>query len=293
MKAKRADNFPAVQESSIAKAALLAHIRIMVPDTFRFADCAALHHAGEHFHALGDNALYWPRRKALLVADLHLEKASYYAKAGQMLPPYDSRATLERLEKLVNTLAVETVYSLGDNYHDSAGEARLDPAAAEMLRGLTARVDWHWITGNHDEQLDGCWGGRVVAQCKVDGLLLCHEPDASRTGPQICGHYHPKLRIQNRGRMVSRRCYMASIDLLILPAFGALTGGLDASDPVYGEVFGAQEYKALVPVNSRILSFSADCSVDIARANARRTSERLSVKAALRTAKAILPDAGQ
>ncbi|MEM1134076.1 MAG: ligase-associated DNA damage response endonuclease PdeM [Pseudomonadota bacterium] len=233
----------------------------MVPYSF-----APLAFASEHFHALSDDALYWPRKRTLLLADLHLEKASWYAKSGQMLPPYDSHATLERLGRLIDHHDVERVYSLGDNYHDSAGEARLDAAAAEMLRAFTTRVDWYWITGNHDEQLDGCWGGKVVEQCLVDGVLLCHEPDASRSVPQICGHYHPKLRIQNRGRMVSRRCYMMSKTLLIMPAFGALTGGLDASDPVYGDVFGAEVYNAVVPVNGKTLSFPPECRSVTAKA---------------------------
>ncbi|WOE75857.1 ligase-associated DNA damage response endonuclease PdeM [Alterisphingorhabdus coralli] len=239
---------------AIAIEAAVAHSGVMVPHSF-----APLLFAGQHFHALADDALYWPRHKALLVADLHLEKASWYAKSGQMLPPYDSQATLERLGRLIDDYDVEHVYSLGDNYHDSAGEARLDAAAGQMLRALTARVDWHWITGNHDEQLDGCWGGNVVAQSAVDGLLLCHEPDPARMIPQICGHFHPKFRIQNRGRLVSRRCYMMSDSLLIMPAFGALTGGLDASDAVYGDVFGAEGYQAVVPVNGKALSFPPEC----------------------------------
>ncbi|MEO1043995.1 MAG: ligase-associated DNA damage response endonuclease PdeM [Pseudomonadota bacterium] len=224
--------------------------------------------AGETFHALADDALYWPRQNALLVADLHLEKASWYAASGQMLPPYDSRATLERLAWLVDTLDVGSVWSLGDNYHDSAGEARLEDDAAMMLRALTERVDWHWITGNHDEQLDGCWGGQVVEHWTLDNILLCHQPDSGASWPQICGHYHPKLRIQNRGRMVSRRCYMASETLLIMPAFGALTGGLDAADPVYAEVFGDQDYRAMLPVHDKMLTFAPDSAATLAKAAA-------------------------
>lgn len=243
----------------------------MVPYSF-----APFSFAGEMFHALADDALYWPRRQALLVADLHLEKASWYARSGQMLPPYDSRATLERLGLLIAALGVRSVYSLGDNYHDSAGEARLDGHAAAMLRALTARVNWHWITGNHDEQLDGCWGGNVVEQCVIDGLLLCHQPDTTQSYPQICGHYHPKLRIHNRGRMVSRRCYMASEHLLIMPAFGALTGGLDSGDPVYGEVFGQATYQALVRVADKMLAFPTDT-----RARLAKTRVTAATKAAL------------
>ena len=42
-------------------------------------------------------ALYWPEHGLLAVSDLHLEKGSSYAARGQLLPPYDTAATLARL----------------------------------------------------------------------------------------------------------------------------------------------------------------------------------------------------
>ena len=53
--------------------------------------------AGETFEATPSGALFWAAREALLVADLHLEKASWFARFGQFLPPYDSHATLSEL----------------------------------------------------------------------------------------------------------------------------------------------------------------------------------------------------
>ena len=95
-------------------------------------------------------ALYWPREAALLVADLHLEKASFFARNGQMLPPYDSRETLERVALAIRETGARRVYTLGDNFHDEDGVRRLEPHAAGMLDALTRAVDWVWITGNHD-----------------------------------------------------------------------------------------------------------------------------------------------
>ncbi len=106
--------------------------------------------AGEEFALTQGRALYWPRERALLVADLHLEKASFFAGHGQLLPPYDSRETLERLALAIRETGARRVYTLGDNFHDPHGPARLEPHAAGMLAALTRATDWVWITGNHD-----------------------------------------------------------------------------------------------------------------------------------------------
>ncbi len=210
--------------------------------------------AGHALHALPQGALFWPARRALIVADLHFEKASWFAKFGQMLPPYDSIATLADLRELVAATAPAELWCLGDSFHDSAGSRRLPAQAQKMLRDLTARVDWVWVTGNHDHALDDPFGGRIVEEAEVDGLILRHEADPADPRPELSGHFHPKLRVAVRGRNVARRCFVASATKIILPAFGALTGGLDAGHPEIVRAVGAGA-RALIPVNDRLLSF--------------------------------------
>ena len=188
--------------------------------------------ARHRFEIVAPAALYWPAKNALLVADLHLEKASFYARQGQMLPPYDSQATLEELGELISKTGATAVFCLGDNYHDGGGEARLEPEAARQLAAMTAALDWVWITGNHDRDVAGLWGGKVVDEWAGEGLALRHEATADSRQPEISGHYHPKVRIAVRGRHVSRRCFVRGQQHLILPAFGSLTGGMAAGDPV-------------------------------------------------------------
>ena len=106
--------------------------------------------AGEEMALAGGLALYWPREQALLVADLHLEKASFYARGGQMLAPYDSRETLGRVADAVRLTGARRVFCLGDNFHDQTGAERLEPHAAGMLAALVRITDWVWIAGNHD-----------------------------------------------------------------------------------------------------------------------------------------------
>lgn len=204
--------------------------------------------------ALPQGALYWPSRRALLVADLHLEKASWFARLGQMLPPYDSIATLAELTRLRQETAAEEIWCLGDSFHDRHGCDRLPPKARELLTELTAATRWTWITGNHDPGFADHCGGQISEEAEVDGLILRHEADPSDLRPELSGHFHPKLRINHKGRQVSRRCFVATDRKLILPAYGALTGGLDAHHPEIARAVGARA-EALVPVANRLLRF--------------------------------------
>ena len=204
--------------------------------------------------ALPQGALFWPARRALLVADLHLEKASWFARLGQMLPPYDSLATLADLSAVAAATAAEEIWCLGDSFHDRHGCERLPAAARAALTALTAATRWTWITGNHDPGLADPCGGAILEEAEVDGLVLRHEADPDETRPELSGHFHPKLRITHRGRQVSRRCFVATQTKLILPAFGALTGGLDAHHPEIVRAVGAGA-QALVPVRDRLLRF--------------------------------------
>jgi DNA ligase-associated metallophosphoesterase len=210
--------------------------------------------AGHELLALPQGALFWPARRALLVADLHFEKASWFALRGQMLPPYDSIATLTALNRLAVATGADEIWCLGDSFHDSAGRERLPARARDMLRMLTASHRWIWITGNHDAELIDHCGGEVVFEALVDGLVLRHEAQRSETRPELSGHFHPKLRIRLRGRQISRRCFVATPLKLILPAFGALTGGLDAAHPEISRAVG-DGAEALVPVEDRLLRF--------------------------------------
>jgi DNA ligase-associated metallophosphoesterase len=204
--------------------------------------------------ALPQGALFWPARRALLVADLHLEKASWFARRGQMLPPYDSIATLSDLTTLAETLSAAEIWCLGDSFHDAEGCDRLPARARELLTSLTAATRWTWIVGNHDPGFTDTCGGAIVDEAEVDGVVLRHQADPNDPRPEMSGHFHPKLRISHRGRLVSRRCFVATSGKLILPAFGALTGGLDATHPEIVRAVGGSA-EALVPVGDRLLRF--------------------------------------
>ncbi|MBP2310793.1 ligase-associated DNA damage response endonuclease PdeM [Azospirillum soli] len=176
-------------------------------------------------------ALWWPGERTLVVADLHLEKGSAFAARGRMLPPYDTRATLDRLARLVERVSPERVLCLGDSFHDRRAAGRMEAGDVERLLGLTERVaDWVWVTGNHDPEPPEGFGGRVVEEMVLGPLVFRHEAVKGAVG-EVSGHLHPAAAVLVPGRRVRERCFAFDGGKLILPAFGAFTGGLNVLSP--------------------------------------------------------------
>lgn len=217
-------------------------------------DATAFEFAGHRFVALADRALYWPRHGALIVADLHLEKASWYAALGQPLPPYDSHDTLDRLARLVSETGARALWCLGDSFHDRDAASRIVPAVADRLRAQAAAAKLVWIAGNHDGISGGAWGGEVADELLIDGIVLRHHSDGGDGRPEMSGHFHPKLRLSVRGRSVARACFAIDDRRLILPAFGSLTGGLDVTDRAIAGNFSG-DYRAMLVAQGKLMSF--------------------------------------
>lgn len=199
--------------------------------------------------ALGDLAialdhtglLYLPDHRAVVVADLHLEKGSARAARGAFLPPYDTRETLARLAHALAPFAPSVLIALGDSFHDVGGPDRLGEAERAGLAAIAQGREMVWVTGNHDATLPASLGGSVVAALALDGVRLAHEPTASSQSElcarEICGHLHPAARVRLRGRAVRRRAFARDDRLLVMPAFGAYAGGLDVCDPAIAGLF--------------------------------------------------------
>jgi len=183
-------------------------------------------------------ALVWPARRLVVVADLHLEKGSSYAPKGRFLPPYDSRATLVALERVIETHAAEHVICLGDSFHDPGAAARLSDAEAATIRRLTAARRWTWIAGNHDPDPPKALGGETAETLTLGPLVFRHQALADRPAPgEISGHFHPKATVATRSRRITARCFVTDGSRAILPSFGAYTGGLDVLDPAIAGLF--------------------------------------------------------
>jgi hypothetical protein len=182
-------------------------------------------------------ALWIAAERALVVADLHLEKGSSYAARGQMLPPYDTRETLSRLAAEIEALTPATVILLGDTFHDRKSEGRLADDDAERLRALARGRTLIWVIGNHDADGPRALPGDVADELDLCGLTLRHEPRAGLQPGEVSGHLHPAARVKATRGSVRRRCFVTDSERLILPAFGAYAGGLNVRDGAFAGLF--------------------------------------------------------
>jgi DNA ligase-associated metallophosphoesterase len=194
------------------------------------------------FTADPSGALYWGAQDTLIVADLHLEKGSSAAARGSLLPPYDTRATLDRLNVVVERLDPARIIALGDSFHDTGGPERLANDDLAALRTLQEGREWYWITGNHDPDLPGSIGGRVCPSVTLGRIRFRHEPVTGPASHEIAGHLHPAARLSRRGAAVRRKCFISDGNRLVLPAFGAYAGGLNVLSDAFKGLFGASEF---------------------------------------------------
>jgi DNA ligase-associated metallophosphoesterase len=187
--------------------------------------------------------LVWPRLSLLAVADLHLEKGSASARRGQLVPPWDSALTLARLAPLIATYAPTTLVALGDSFHDDHAAARLSPPDLTHLAHLTTQTRFIWVRGNHDPSPPEGIAGLSTPAYELENITFRHQAHPTATG-EISGHFHPKARIATRAAEIARPCFMLDGTRIILPSFGAYTGGLNIAHPAIASLFpsGGQAY---------------------------------------------------
>lgn len=188
---------------------------------------------GKTFLADRSGALFWPAEKTLIVADLHFEKGSAFASRGLMLPPYDTRQTLLRLAQVIDRLEAETVVALGDSFHDCDAADRICEDDLQILKIIQEDRRWIWVTGNHDPVIPEAFGGERVDELVLGAVVLRHEPRLGHITHEIAGHMHPAARISIYGTSLRRPCFVGNGLRLILPAFGAYTGGLNVLDDAF------------------------------------------------------------
>src|SRR5689334_2187009 len=154
--------------------------------------------AGEHLSLQSCGALWWEEASVLVVSDLHLEKGSSYAAAGQMLPPYDTRATLQRVAALVDELEPTTVISLGDSFHDRRARPRMAQDDVLLGRRLTSATGWIWIRGQHDSTTRGSSGGSRGGGGPSGGIGCPRGPPTGRGRRETSGRLHPCARVAGK-----------------------------------------------------------------------------------------------
>ena len=201
---------------------------------------------GEALVLDASGALWWPAERTLVFADLHFEKGSSFARRGQFLPPYDTRATLKRIEAMVAFHAPRRVIALGDSFHDRDACERLDAEERARLAALAEAAQWIWIVGNHDPALPSWLGGTVTEEVAIGGLVFRHEPQSAPGAGEIAGHLHPCATLTRRGASLRRRCFVSDGLRMVMPAFGAYAGGLDVREHAVRSLFVESFYAYLL-----------------------------------------------
>ncbi|MDR7092639.1 ligase-associated DNA damage response endonuclease PdeM [Hydrogenophaga laconesensis] len=181
--------------------------------------------AGEPLQLCADRALYWPARRRLLVADVHLGKDDTFRAAGIALPAGGTRADLDRLTALIERHGAQSLWVLGDLLHGPLVDARWREDWARFL-ARHAGLEMLLIEGNHDRAaVHAKLGIAQRADRMVDGpFSFAHAPHTPGDGRlAICGHLHPVVRVPGfRGRFPA---FAVIGPQLVLPAFSLFTGG--------------------------------------------------------------------
>lgn len=203
-----------------------------------------MHHAftlaGTRLHALCSGALFWPKESLLIVSDLHFGKSDRLARrGGTLLPPYETQATLNKLDADIEATQARRILCLGDSFDDTTAADTLDTDNKLWLTRLMAGRDWTWISGNHDPgPLD--LGGTHRAELRLGPLTFRHIATADTA--EISGHYHPKASLAGQ----ARRCFLIDDARVIMPAYGTYTGGLWCDDAALVPLMGPRAIAILV-----------------------------------------------
>ncbi|WP_428483556.1 ligase-associated DNA damage response endonuclease PdeM [Rhodopila sp.] len=200
-------------------------------------------------------ALFWPAEGLLAVSDLHLEKGSSFARRGMLLPPWDTHATLDRLTLLLRRWSPRVVVALGDSFHDAQGSTRLPATELNRLNAMTMAHRFIWVQGNHDPAPPSGIGGEWMESFLAGPIVFRHQAMAAPAAGEVVGHHHPKACVRARAGMVSRPCFMTDERRLMMPAFGAYTGGLDVRDPAIVRLF-PRGGRAFLLGQDRLFSFA-------------------------------------
>ncbi len=214
------------------------------------AGSVSIEWAGEELTLLPERAVWWRRRRMLIVADMHLGKAAAFRAAGVPVPEV-VEADLARLGGLIEASGAERVVVVGDLLHARTGQTRTVTEAVRVWRSRHAGMAMTLVLGNHDQRsgdVPPAWKMDVHAPpyaIEDDELVFVHDPETEAVPGRMCvaGHLHPSIVIGDGSSSLRGPCFWVREQTLVLPAFGRFTGTRSIS-PVAGDrvfVIGAGE----------------------------------------------------
>jgi DNA ligase-associated metallophosphoesterase len=200
---------------------------------------------GEQLTAMASGALWWADQFLLVVSDLHLGKSERIARlGGAMLPPFDTKDTLTRLDADLLAKSPNTVICLGDSFDDLTAADKLSEDTLLWLTRMQAGREWIWVEGNHDAGPIDLAGTHMAVVMR--GALTFKHIASHDSSAEISGHFHPKATISSRGRAITRRCFVYDDKRIIMPAYGTYTGGLRTTNPAISTLMGPEAKAILI-----------------------------------------------
>jgi len=198
-------------------------------NALRIAGALALEMKGEQLVLLPQKAAFWPRERMLIIADIHFGKAAAFRSWGIPVPRGTTSENLHALDELVELTGARHVLFLGDFLHARAAHAASTQAAMLAWRRRRCELVLTLVRGNHDRH-----AGDPAAQLGIDlvdepytvgPFSFCHHPDIDAPGYVLAGHVHPVYVLATRFDALRLPCFIAGPRRMILPSFGAFTGG--------------------------------------------------------------------
>lgn len=188
-----------------------------------------LHVAGEELVLLPQKAAYWPRAQMLIVADIHFGKAASFRAMGVPVPAGTTSANLLALDELLALLPVQHILFLGDFLHAKAAHAPATLAAMQAWRRHHPQLLLTLVRGNHDAHAGDPPPELDIAMVdepyQMGPFAFCHHPDVLSAAYVMAGHVHPVYRLRAGWESLLLPCFLASPQRMVLPSFGAFTGG--------------------------------------------------------------------
>jgi DNA ligase-associated metallophosphoesterase len=192
------------------------------------------------FKINNDGILFWLEKKIAIISDLHLEKGSSFASSGQFIPPFDSEETLNKLINFLQIHEVQTIILLGDTFHDRGALNRMSSKVKSIFDSLVENYEIIFVLGNHENKMKSPYI-KFYERYIVDDIHFLHEAVLEKKY-QISGHFHPVASLKINSKKITEKCLIHSENLIIMPAFGEFTGGLNINNPVFKPFLNSNYY---------------------------------------------------
>lgn len=185
--------------------------------------------AGEELVLLPEKAVYWPAERLLVIADIHFGKAAAFRTLGVPVPRGTTTDNLARLGGLVERLGAQHVLFLGDFLHARAAHAAATVTAMVAWRTGHPDLRLTLVRGNHDRHAGdpaAALGMQLDDEpLRIGPFAFCHDPELAQAGYVLGGHVHPVYHLRGRADTLRLPCFVVGEQRMILPSFGAFTGG--------------------------------------------------------------------